>query len=67
MSLHTSLCDVIPEQTVQVARAAFPLRWTLYDPATPAWLREIPAVQTLRHVWLQQFYASPDDQPVRWR
>jgi transposase len=40
---------------------------TLYDPATPAWLREIPAVQTLRHVWLQQFYASSEDQPVRWR
>ena len=43
------------------------LLWTLYDPATPAWLREIPAVQTLRRVWLQQFYASPDDQLVRWR
>lgn len=43
------------------------LLWILYDPATPAWLREIPAVQTLRQVWLQQFYASPDDQPVRWR
>jgi transposase len=40
---------------------------TLYDPATPAWLREISAVQTLRQVWLQQFYASPADQPVRWR
>lgn len=39
----------------------------LYDPATPTWLREIPAVQTLRQVWLQQFYATPDDQPVRWR
>ena len=37
------------------------------DPATPAWLREVPAIQTLRQVWLQQFYASPDDQPVRWR
>jgi transposase len=35
------------------------LLWTLFDPATPAWLREISAVQTLRQVWLQQFYASP--------
>ena len=43
------------------------LLWAIYDPATPAWLREVPAIQTLRQLWLQQFYASPDDQPVRWR
>lgn len=24
MSLHAPLCDVIPEQTIEVARAAFP-------------------------------------------
>jgi transposase len=41
--------------------------WAIDDPATPAWLREGPAIQTLRQVWLQQFYASPDDPPVRWR
>jgi nucleotide-binding universal stress UspA family protein len=39
----------------------------IYDPAAPTWLREVPAVQTLRHVWLQQFYATADEQPVRWR
>ena len=39
----------------------------LYDPAAPPWLREVPAVQTLRQVWVQQFYAAPPDQPVRWR
>jgi transposase len=43
------------------------LLWTLYAPAAPTWLREIPAVQTLRQVWLQQFYATADDQPVHWR
>jgi transposase len=37
------------------------------DPATPAWLRAVPAIQTRRQVWLQPFYASPDDQPMRWR
>lgn len=37
----------------------------IYDPATPTWLREIPAIQTLRRVWVQQFYASVD--AVRWR
>jgi transposase len=39
----------------------------IYEPATPAWLREMPAIQTLRQVWLQQFYATPEGQPVRWR
>lgn len=37
------------------------------DPRGPAWLREVPAVQILRQVWLQQFYAVDDDQPMRWR
>ena len=32
-----------------------------------AWLREIPAVQILRRVWIQQFYASEPGSPVRWR
>jgi len=30
------------------------------DPAAPAWLREIPAVQTLRQVWLQNYHALED-------
>jgi transposase len=43
------------------------LLWALSEPATPAWLREMPAIQLLRQVWLQQFYAPPAGQPVRWR
>jgi len=31
----------------------------------PAYLRAVPAVQTLRRVWVQQFYAPTDT--VRWR
>ena len=27
----------------------------IYDPSSPAWLREIPAVQTLRQVLLQNY------------
>lgn len=40
---------------------------TIDDPATPAWRREIPAIPTWRRVGLQQCYAPPDGQPVRWR
>jgi transposase len=28
----------------------------IYDPDTPMWLGEVPAVETLRCVWVQQFY-----------
>lgn len=40
------------------------LRW-IYATATPVWVREIPAVEVLRQVWLQQFYAS--EKAVNWR
>jgi len=36
-----------------------------YAPAAPAWLREVPAVQTLRRVWLQHFYVA--DGTLSWR
>ena len=43
----------------------------LYQAATaadaPGWLREVPAVETLRAVWLQQFYAPDERGVVRWR
>jgi transposase len=38
-----------------------------FDPATPAWLREGPAVAMLRRVWIQQFYAPDGAGRVRWR
>lgn len=37
----------------------------LVAPATPAWLREVPAVETLRQVWLQQFVVQ--DGQRQWR
>lgn len=48
----------------------------IYDPAAPPWLREVPAVETLRRVWLQQFHAvattstttaTATAESVRWR
>jgi transposase len=32
--------------------------------AAPGWLREVPAIETLRQAWVQQFYAG---EPIRWR
>jgi transposase len=34
-------------------------------PGAPVWLRELPAIQTLRRVWVQQFYLEGDD--LHWR
>lgn len=34
----------------------------LYGPDAPPWLREVPAVEVLRQVWLQQFHA-PEPPP----
>ncbi|MGH8132270.1 MAG: IS1182 family transposase [Steroidobacteraceae bacterium] len=39
----------------------------VYAADAPAWVRAVPAVQVVRRVWLQQFYAAPPAEPVRWR
>ncbi len=36
----------------------------IYAAEAPAWFREVPAVETLRRAWVQQFYAG---EPIRWR
>jgi Transposase DDE domain len=37
----------------------------IYAPAAPAWLREIPAVDTLRRVWIQNYFW--EEGALRWR
>jgi len=58
----------------QAARAAlaltigadgFALLAAAYGPDAPAWLREVPAVATLRRVWVQQYHR--DEGTIRWR
>jgi transposase len=51
----------------QIGTDGHQLLLAIYAPAAPVWRRELPALQTLRQVWLRQFYARPQDQPVRWR
>lgn len=50
-----------------IGKDGFALLDAIYDWATPEWLRQIPAVETLRRVWLQQFYAPAEDGSVQWR
>jgi transposase len=37
----------------------------IFDPTTPSWLREIPAVEILRQIWVQNY--SYEDGHIRWR
>jgi transposase len=39
----------------------------IFDGASPAWLRDLDAVQILRRVWVQQFYAVAPDATMHWR
>ena len=36
----------------------------VYEPAAPAWLRELPLVQALRQTWVHQFFV--EDNVIRW-
>ncbi|MDJ0576797.1 MAG: hypothetical protein QNJ65_16715 [Xenococcaceae cyanobacterium MO_234.B1] len=50
----------------QMGEDGFNLLKKIYAPNAPEWLRLIPAVEILRQVWVQQFYA-PVDGKVKWR
>lgn len=62
---------------VQIGADGFALLTALHDPAAPAWLGGLPAVETLRQLWLQQYtrLARPESEDddgappmlVRWR
>ena len=48
-----------------IGRDGFPVLEAVYNTEAPAWLREVPGVETLRQVWLQQYYL--ENERVRWR
>jgi transposase len=49
----------------QIGTDGHALLAAVYEPAAPAWLRELPAVQTLRRAWVHQFCV--EDDLIRWR
>ncbi|HEX3512393.1 MAG TPA: IS1182 family transposase [Trebonia sp.] len=44
------------ELAVQYGRDGYWLLEQVHGPAAPGWLRELPAVQVLRRIWIQQYY-----------
>lgn len=49
----------------QVGADGFRLLTAVYDETAPDWVREVPMVQVLRQVWVQQYYAG--EGPMQWR
>ena len=45
----------------QYGRDGYHLLEAVHAPAAPGWLRELPAVQALRAVWVQQYYRVIDE------
>lgn len=50
---------------IRVGQDGYHLLRAIYEQTAPAWLPELPAVQILRHVWIQQYYLAEDQ--VHWR
>jgi transposase len=50
-----------------IGKDGFALLDAIYAPSSPEWLNQIPAVEILRQVWIQQFYARGEDGSVQWR
>lgn len=48
-----------------IGRDGFALLADVFDPASPTFLREIPAVEILRQIWRQNYHAAEGQ--VRWR
>lgn len=49
----------------QIGQDGYFLLDALYAADTPLWLREVPSVDILRRVWVQQYYRDADE--IRWR
>ena len=49
----------------EIGRQGRELLDALFDPSAPEWLRQVPAVEILRQVWVQNYQRIDDE--VRWR
>jgi len=45
---------------VQIGQDGFHILTAIYGDQSPTWLREIPAVEVMRRVWIQQYYVQDD-------
>jgi hypothetical protein len=55
---------------VRYGRDGYHLLRQVHGPGAPGWLRDLPAVQALRRIWIQQFYLQAGEgggEKVIWR
>lgn len=52
-------------RTLTIGADGYALLAAAYSEAAPSWLRELPAIQTLRRVWIQNYYL--DETGPHWR
>jgi transposase len=59
---------LVERQTLQqqIGQDGHYLLSQIYHPQTPEWLRQVPAVERLRQVWVQQYYLDHQGQ-MHWR
>ncbi|WP_331762123.1 IS1182 family transposase [Streptomyces anulatus] len=53
------------ERGNEIGNDGMRLLQAVFHPATPGWLRQVPAVEMLRRTWVQEFQV--EDEAVRWR
>ena len=58
--------EAVAAHVLQVGRDGIRLLEALYDPQAPHDLRDLPAVQVLRQVWIQQYWYNDEGQ-LGWR
>lgn len=49
----------------QIGEDGRKLLTAIFDSLSPAWLREIPAIEVLRRIWVQNYFV--EDEYLRWR
>jgi len=49
------------ELMVRYGKDGYHLLEQVHEPGAPGWLRELPAVQALRRIWIWQFYREVTD------
>jgi transposase len=65
-----ALAEIIGAESGPLGGHGLALLTAIYAEDVLPWLRQLPAVETLRRVWVQQFYAPQRDalqNAVRWR
>jgi transposase len=50
---------------LQIGQDGSQLLTAIYSDQAPIWLRELPAVEVMRQIWIQQYYV--EDGQIKWR